>query len=270
MTAHALLRPAGPASATTRSRRRAVLTAVYYGVLLLAMTTILTQTLASVLPAELARRIGFNSEGYTIAILLGVYLQFALPRLRGSARWTVALVLAGISLTVAVGLYSSDLPSRFKTLNEAFFALALLLPYVTLARPLGRWPALISAGMLALVVGGAMADPVDSPVVLLAETFAVFVLAPLAFDVVDRGILDPTARTSIALRYTWYAALIVIPLVVVLLGTGIRDGGGLHTVLEYIGRSHEGVIGLLLTQLYFAVALGRTGLRSAATAGRRS
>lgn len=241
------------------SQRHAVLTAVFYGVLLLVMTAILTQTLASVLPADLARRIGFNSEGFTLAILLGAYIQFALPRFRSTVRWTVCLLLAGLSLAIAVGLFTSDLPSRFKTLNETFFALAVVIPYVTLARPLHRWPGLASGVVFAAIVFGVVTSPTDSLVVLLAETFAVLVLAPLAFDVVDPAILDPAAPTSTALRYAWYTVLIVIPLVVVLLGTDIRDGGGLRAVLEYVGRTHEGVIGLLLLQLYFAVALRRTG-----------
>lgn len=248
-----------PAAATAQARRGAVLAALYYGGLVLLLTAILSQTLTAVLPAGLARRIGFNSEGYTLAVLLAAYIQFVLPRLRGSARWVVAPLVAATSLAIALGLFNSDLPSRFKTLNETFFALVLVLPYVTLARPLHRWPGLASTTVLAAIVLGVITSPTDSPVVLLAEAFAVLALAPLAFDIVDRAILDPTARTSTVLRYSWYGALILVPLVVVVLGTDIRDGGGVHAVLDYVGRTHEGVIGLLLVQLYLAVGLGRTG-----------
>lgn len=253
MTPDTMVRP------MTRNGRPAVLAIAYYGVLLVAMTTILTDTLGLVLPADLARRIGFNSEGYVLALVLGAYLQFGLPRLRGSVRWTIALLAAGISLAIALGLFTTDLPSRFKTLNEAFFALAVVLPYVTLTRPLHRWPVLASAAMLAAIVFGVVTSPGESVVVLLAETFAVLVLTPLAFDIVDRGILDAAARTSAGLRYCWYAGLILIPVVVVLLGNDARTGGGFGEVLEYVGRTHEAVLGLLLVQLYFAVALRRTG-----------
>lgn len=249
-------------AAPTTSARPAVLATLFYGGLALLMLAILTQTLTWVLPDDVARRVGFNSEGYTLALLLAAYIQLVLPRLRDATRWPVAMLVAGICFAAALGLYGSDLPSRFKTLNEALFALALVLPYVTLRRPLGRWPGVVSAALLAAVVLGVVTNPAESPAVLLAETFAVLVLAPLAFDVVDRGILDPAAVTSRALRLTWYAVLVAVPLVVVALGTDVRTGGGWHAVLEYLGRTHEGVIGLLLVQLYLAVGLGRTGRRA--------
>lgn len=246
-------------AAPETSSRPAVLTMLFYGGLGLLMLAILTQTLTWVLPDGVARRVGFNSEGYTVALLLAAYIQVLLPRLRGAARWPLALLVSAICFAGALGLYTSDLPSRFKTLNEALFALAVVLPYVTLRRPLGRWPGLVSAALLAAVVIGVVTNPADSPAVLLAETFAVLVLAPLSFDVVDRGILDPAALTSRIVRFAWYAVLVVVPLVVVALGTDARTGGGWHTLLEYLGRTHEGVIGLLLVQLYLAVGLGRTG-----------
>jgi len=241
------------------TRQRRWLGWLFYGTLLLLMVLILAAALDLVLPTELARRIGYNSEGYTLAILLGAWIQFARPRLDGSTRWVLTFLVAAASLTLALTLFTSDLPSRFKTLNETFFALSLLLPYVTLARPLRRWPPVVSAVLLVVVVAGVALGSGDSPVVLLAETMAVFVLAPLAFDWVDRAILDPQAQTSTGLRYAWYALLIAIPLVVVLLGDDAREGGGVHEVLQYVGRVHEAVIGLLLVQLYFAVGLRRTG-----------
>jgi len=252
-----------PASAA-RNRRQDLLGAVYYAGLLLLLAAILTMTLAHLLPAELAQRIGFNSEGYALALVLGGWIQFVLPRLTSATRWRTTLAAAAICLALALALYTSDLPSRFKTLNETFFALSLILPYLTLRRPLRRWPPLVSAGLLVAVIAGVAASPAQSPVVLLAETMAALILVPLAFDRVDRGILDPRATTVAGLRYGWYAVLIVVPLTVVLLGTGARSGGGFAEALEYIGRAHEAVIGVLLVQLYFAVGLGRTGARASA------
>lgn len=248
-----------PQTSAEPNRRRQLLSWVYYGGLLLLLAAILTMVLGQVLPDELAQRIGFNSEGYVLALVVGGWIQFVLPRLTKATRWQIAVAAATVCLALGLALYISDLPSRFKTLNETFFALTLILPYLTLARPLRRWPPMVSAGLLVAVIAGVAVSPAESPVVLLAETMAALILVPLAFDVIDRGILDPRARTVAGLRYCWYALLIVIPLMVVLLGTDARNGGGIHDVLEYVGRVHEGVIGILLVQLYLAVGLGRTG-----------
>ena len=254
MTISATLAP----SLSAGTRRRRVLSWLFYGGLLLLMAAILTTLLGRLLPAELARRIGFNSEGYTLAVVLAGWIQFVRPKLTRATRWQVTLVAAAC-LALALALYTSALPSQFKTLNETFFALSLILPYVTLPRPLRRWPPMASVGLLVAVLVGVASSPAQSPVVLLAETVAALILVPLAFDVVDRGILEPTARTVSGLRYCWYAVLVVVPLLVVLLGTEARSGGGFADVLEYLGRVHEAVIGILLVQLYFAVGLGRTG-----------
>lgn len=244
------------------ARRTRLLSAVFYGGLILLMALILTKVLADILPAQLARRIGFNSEGYTLAIVLGGWIQFVLPRLTGVSRWAITLSAASGCAALGLVLYTGHAPSQFKTLNEAFFALAVILPYVTLARPLRRWPPLISAVLLITVVVGVATSSASSPVVLLAESFVAVMLAPLTFDVVDRGILDPGAGTSAPLRWLWYATLIAVPVVVVLLGTEDRTGPGFGEVLQYIGRVHEAVIGILLVQLFFAVGLGLVGSRA--------
>ena len=249
------------------SRRARIVGAVYYGGFTLLMILILSNQLRDFLPAGVARRVGYNSEGYTLAILLGGWIQFVLPRLSRAAKWPVTLGAAALSLAIALLLYAEILPSQYSTLNESFFALVLVLPYVTLTRPLRGWPPLASLAILVAVVLGVQRSPVNSPVVLLAETMAVFILLPIGLDVVDRGILDRAARTVPALRYAWYALLVVVPVTVVLLGNADRVGGGIHAVLEYIGRVHEGVIAVLAVQLYFAVGLRRTG-RPAASNSR--
>ena len=248
-----------PGALAPRSRRQNVLGWVYYGGLLVLLAAILTMLLGRLLPTRLAERIGFNSEGYVVALVLGAWIQAVLPRLTEVTRWRITLAAAGACLAIALALYTSELPSRFKTLNESFFALSLILPYLALARPLHRWPRVVSAGLLVAVVAGVAVGPADSAVVLLAETMAALILVPVAFDFVDRGILEPHSTTVTELRYCWYVLLIVVPLLVVLLGTDVRDGGGFHKVLQYLGRVHEAVIGILLVQLYLAVGLGRSG-----------
>lgn len=239
-------------------RRAWSVSVLYYGVLTVLLAGILTNTLADAMPAHLAKRIGYNSEGYLFALLLAVWIQFGLPRLRGRNRATVAIILGVMCAATGIGLLSSSLPAPIKTLNETWVALTLIIPYVALRRPLGIWAPLSSIVVLSAVIAAVPLEP-DSLVVDLAETFGFLILVPLAFDVVDRGILDPWAVTEPRARHAWYALLVAIPVTVVILGVGERTGGGLHAVLEYLGRIHESFIGTLLVVLFFAVGLGRVG-----------
>ncbi|MBA3523939.1 MAG: hypothetical protein H0T85_05210 [Geodermatophilaceae bacterium] len=243
-------------------RRRRLVSGLFYGGLGLLMLLILTATLSDVLPAAVARRVGFNSEGYTFALLLAAWIQSALPRLRGRARMPLALLAGVLCAVVALALFDGDWTSRVKTLNEAFFGLALVLPYTALRRPLPRWvPPALSAVVLVAIAYTITTDNPDSPAVLLAESFALYLLVPIAFDVVDRGILQPRAVTTAAVRWSFYLALVVVPVAVVEIGVDQRQGSGFPEVLEYVGRIHEGVIGILLVVVFFAVGLGRTGRR---------
>ncbi|MBA2416801.1 MAG: hypothetical protein H0V64_13130 [Geodermatophilaceae bacterium] len=252
---------ARPARASlTHAWQHRLLGVVFYGGLALLMFLILTTLLDRVLPTDLANRLGYNSEGYTLALVVCAWIQAVRPRLSEPLRWWIALAAGLGCAAIGLGLYASELPSQLKTLNETFIALALILPYLTLARPLRRWvPLAISTGVAAAVVLGVVLGSRQSPFVLLAETMAMLFLVPLALDVVDRAILEPRAPTSAVRRYGWYAMLVVVPLAVVLLGTDARSGDGFAVVLDYLGRVHESVIGVLLVHVYLAVGLRRSG-----------
>jgi hypothetical protein len=159
-------------------------------------------------------------------------------------------------LAGAVLLLASDLPSRFRTLNETFLAVSCLFIYVQASRPLPRRvaPVLAIAVLAVIVLANRTAAVTD-----LAETLGMLLLAPLALDVVDRGILDPEARTSLRLRLSWYGLLICLPICFSLLWhAGILTGLA-YEITRYDIRMHEAFVGILLMELYFAVALGRIG-----------
>jgi hypothetical protein len=237
---------------------RARLAAVtLYGGLALLLTGILLEALAAFLPNSLAVRVGFNSEGIFLTLLLCGWIQFVRPRLVRSAheRWRVLAVAAALG-AVGVHLYGSDYPSRFKTLNESFVAAAFVVVYLHLRRPLRREVPLAIAGVvLALMVLGQGISSVTS----FAESLAVFLLLPAGLDVVDRAILQPNEKTSAALRFGWYGLLVALPI----MSSVLYHGGWLEGVageaVRYAVRLHEGFIAVLLMQLYFAVILGRRG-----------
>jgi hypothetical protein len=235
---------------------RTVLTAVFYVVLAVVLAACLVP-FVSVLPHAAAQRVAHNSEGYVLALILVAWIQFARPRLAGRrAEWPATVAVALAVLAVGVLLIASDLPSRIRTLNEGFLAAGLLVPYVQLRRPVPRALPLLVPAIAVLV---AVAFDHNSEVTDLAEVWGALVLIPLTVDLFDRGVLDPDARTSPALRYGWYAALVVVPIGCAALDFGVHVTGVLYQVVHYVGRCNEDFVAALLLSLALAVIAGRTG-----------
>jgi hypothetical protein len=239
--------------------RRRLFAVLYYGGLALVLALILLQLLDEVLGRRLASHIAHNSEAYLAALVLSAWIQFVRPRLAGRrAEWPVAVLVGVIMLAIGVALVQTHLPSRFRTLNEAFIALAVLIPYVQARRPLSR---VLSYGLpgvvllLVLVVGdrGIVRDQ--------AESAAMLILIPIGLDFIDRGILQSDAVTSVRARWSWYAALVLIPLVFVALRKGAHVGGWAGNRMLYSQRGLEGYIAAFFIEVYFAVFLGWVGRR---------
>ena len=240
---------------------------LYYGGLALVLALILLQLLDEVLGKRLATHIGHNSEAYLAALVLSAWIQYVRPRLAGRrAEWPTALLIGVIMLVIGIALVQTHLPSRFRTLNEAFIALGILIPYVQARRPLSR---VISYGLpgvvllLVLVIGdrGLVRDQAESAVMLI--------LIPIGLDLIDRGILQSDAVTSVRARWSWYAALVLIPVVFVALRKGAHVDGWAGNRMLYSQRGLEGYIAAFFIEVYFAVFLGWVG-RRVTPAHRRS
>lgn len=243
--------------ATRKRGMTLVCGAVFYGGLLAAMAGILSQRMAAFVPSALADSLGRNSEGVVLALLLAAWIQVARPCLvESSWQWQVTVSLAGGFLIVGVLLISSDLPSRIRTLNEAFLGAGVLVPLIQGRAALsGRVVTAVSVGVLTVV---AVAHA-SATVINLAEGFGVVVLAVVGLYAVDRGILDERAETSVPVRYGWYAFLVIGPVAFSELQYGVGVGGTAGDIVGYAVRLTEAFVGMLLVQLYFAIGLGRTG-----------
>lgn len=238
----------------TRGR---IVPVAFYGALVAAIAGVLLEVLPVVLPEGVATRIGHNSEGLVLALLLAMWIQYARPRLTREPRqwWLTALVAAGC-LAIGVALLLSDLPSRFRTLNETFLAAALLLPYLQARRPLPRGLAAgLALGVLALVVVFNRTGAVTA----LAESLGVLLLVPLAFDLVDRHILDPSARDGWRLRVAWYAVLVGAPVLLSVLQYQVGLAGLPGEAVRYGVRITEAFVCLLLVELYLTAGLRCSG-----------
>jgi hypothetical protein len=238
-------------------QRSTVLGLVFYLGLSLLMATILLNIFGELIPPAIAVRIDYNSEGYIAALLLALWIQFVRPRLCGRAwQWPVTIAAALALVALGLLLLNSQLPSRFRTLNEPMLALALVITYVQVRRPL---PPRLAVGLSTAVLAVTVTLSRSEYVTLLAELLGLALLVPLALDVIDRGILDPHQPTSRRLRYGWYTLLVLIPTASSLLYHGQVVGGLFGEVIRYQVRLHESFIAILLVQLYFAVGLRRIG-----------
>jgi hypothetical protein len=237
-----------------------VISTLFYVAVAALLAGVLFKIWPQVLPASLATRIGHNSEGYILTLVIAPWIQFVRPRLSGTRAEWIVTILAGLAfgaLTVYL-LTGHGVASRFKTLNEGTLAAALLLPYVQIRRPFPRMVALVAAVVLiaVTVVTNRTSETTD-----MAETYGMLVLGVVGFDVVDRGILDPSARTSAPLRYGWYAFLVIAPIVFSLAEYHFHAGdtGVVGTPIRFLVRITEAFVFALFTTGFFAVGLGRTG-----------
>jgi len=239
--------------------RREFLASAYYAVLVVLLALAVTGTLRSVIPGPVGKHLAEDSEGLLLALLLPLWIQFVRPRLRGSRReWFVTALAVAACLAVGLWLFggAQGVPSRIYTLNETFLALAVLLPYVQLRRPLpAAVPLGLSGGVLLVVLVASGTTLITD----LAETLAMLVLVPLGLDVVDRAVLDLRRWTPELWRWAWYAFLVLAPACFALLYDAV--GGNF---LRYAVRVQEAFVGLLLIELYFTFVLGRTGQRRGA------
>jgi hypothetical protein len=239
----------------------AAVTAAFYVAVTATVAAVLAGVLPLLLPEGLAVRIAHNSEGLVLALLLAAWIQLARPRLAGASReWAITALVAAGCVAVGVGLLLTDLPSRFRTLNETFLAAAVVIPYLQVRRPL---PPLLAPAVAALVLVVVVAFQRTDAVTSLAEAAGVLLLVPVAFDVVDRGILDPRVRTSPRTRLAWYALLVAAPAVFSVLQYGVGVAGAAGEAMRYAVRITEAFVCLLLVEGFLAVGLGRTGRREA-------
>jgi hypothetical protein len=249
--------------------RTIVISTIYYVGVLALLLGVLFEEWVKILPKHFAGQIGHNSEGYLAALVVAAWIQFVRPRLTGSrAEWPITLLVALAFVGLSVEMLTGDWASRFKTLNEATVAAAVLIPYVQLRRPL---PRRVAAAALVIVLVVTAATIKTAMTIDLAETFGMVIFAIAGFDLIDRGILDDTARTSRVKRWIWYLFLIIAPIVFSFLeyhwGTswnGVGTTGPIGVPVRWLVRIVEAFIFAIFTSGFFAVGLGRTGGRDSA------
>lgn len=219
---------------------------------------IITKALNNLLPSGVARHIAADSEGYVLALLLPLWIEYARPRLTGRrAEPVITAAAAALMLGVFLLLYNShSIIGTVTTLNETFFALVFLIPYV---QPDRRPPAYVAWGCtlgVLLVVLVTDRTSLIAATTKLAEGYVMMMLAPVAFDVADRGILRPGLPSALRVRQAWWALLVILPLLFIVLRHA-HLGGPAGTADFYATRAQEAFVGMFLVQIYFAIRRSR-------------
>ncbi len=231
---------------------------VYYGGLVVLLALIITKTLPHVIPGKAGKHIAQDSEGWVLALLLPLWIEYARPRLAGRrTEWVATTAVALLMFAVLLLLYNShSIIGSVKTLNETFFALIFLIPYV---QPIRRPPQYVAWGCaLAVLVLLLVIDHTSlmGLVTNLAEGVVMMIIAPIAFDVTDRGILQPDRPSPLRLRQAWWVLLLILPVLFILVRHA-HVGGPAGAADYYATRAQEAFAGMLLLELYFAVRRSR-------------
>lgn len=226
---------------------------LFYGGFLLLLLSIVTGLLAALLPDRVATAVARNSEGYVM--LLGVAAWIELVRSRvGPGAWKVTTAASASALVVALVLVLGPLPGPVATLNEGFFALVVLIPWLQLPRPVPR-PA-FALPLVAAALPVAFYGSVD--VTRAAEVLLACVLFPVGLDLVDRSLLDPAQPRRTPLVVAWLTGLVVVVLAVHLLRTPVQRNAA-QDLVEYLSRANEAFIAVFFVQVYFMVLYEVTG-----------
>jgi hypothetical protein len=240
------------------ARTVGALSAVYYAGLTALLLMAVTDTLGTVLSAELAKDFREDSEALVLAIGLPAWIQFVRPRLTGRRwEWPATLLTAVALLSTGSWMHlSADglvdavrMSDEVSTLSEPVVAMAALVPYVQLRRPMPRRGMVAFPAAVVLVV---LLAPDSGLVVRAPELLAMLLLVPIGLDVVDRRILEPAAGSNWFVRWSWSALLLLTPL---LLSLFLRDAftGTPGQAIRNAVNAQEAWLGVLLVQLYFAV-----------------
>ncbi len=227
---------------------------VYYGGLGLLLFIIVSKGMLDIIPGTVGRHISADSEGYLLALALPAWIEFVRPRIAGRRNeWAITLATSALLLVISIWYYNTThVVSGFKTLNETTFALVLLIPYVQLSRRPSRLVAALLAAVVVVVTVLLDHSSLVRFPTALAEGFVMLILAPIAFDIADRGILRPGHPSPTWMRATWFAALVVLPLAFIAIRHGHPHGAVGHFI-TFNTRAQEAWVGFILITAYFAV-----------------
>jgi hypothetical protein len=221
--------------------------------------------LAKFLPTRLATEIGHNREALGLALIMVPVIRWFRP---WAARQRHPMLPAVLLAAVLYGfawwmLHESGWSSDYYTYSESFFGAAFITVYIQPRRP-ARWGLLVTPAVLLLMIvlhdAGWVLDQLEDLVMIM--------LAPLAFDLFDRRILDRSAPDRPGLRLGWCVGLVAVWFALWRLAAVVRPDlhGPVDHTIDWGYRAAEAYWGILLIHVHFSYWLGRSWLDRAPNA----
>lgn len=219
---------------------------VLYGVLAALSILIVLEQLDTLLPEGIAAHVSRNNEGIVALLLLSAWIQVL--RTRPDISWGITVLVAAALVAVAVLVLVLDVRSTVRTLNEALFAVAVLVVYCRLARPLPRWGWILpAASLLAIITTSHTSWGVD-----LAETYFFVLLVPVGLDWADRSILEPSEPQHMGRLVSWTVFLVAAPMAFAALRPDQPYENVLEEILRYLSRPTEAFVAVLMLHIVFS------------------
>jgi hypothetical protein len=181
-------------------------------------------------------------------LVLAFWIDFVRPRLGAASRWKVTAIAATTCAAIGALILIAPFPTVVATLNEGFFASAVLLCWVELPRPLPRaaWVVPVAAALIPTFLAW------DQVIVNAAEVFAAVVIFPVALDLVDKRILQPQVPARRGLVVTWMFGLVAAGIVLHAL-LPADPSPDIMNVIHFLSRLNEVLIAVFLMHLYFTI-----------------
>lgn len=222
--------------------------ASFYAVVLLVQLALVTRVQFAFLPERLAGQIGHNSEVLGLTLLICSVLQFARPWAAASQRLMRTILVFAVLMGIYLIMHFAVSAPTVATLDECFSGAAYVWLYAMLPKRARIVPVVMGVVLLAIVVFYDTTFIIEQ-----AESLIPLLIAPLALDVADRTILDPTLPDRPGVRVVWIVILAVIGLTLMVAARWARqDLDSWFTLfIDYGQRASEAYWAWILVHLYF-------------------
>lgn len=178
---------------------------VFYVIVAVALLSLVLRAQYLFVSENLGARIGHNSESLGLILLICLLAQYARPWAVRAARLWRTLVVFATLMGVYLLLHFAVPVTSVSTLDECFSGAAYVWLYMMLPRRLRVAPAWVLLILLVIVIFFNTQFVLEQ-----AESLIPLLLTPVALDLVDKTILDPTLPDRKMLRVAWMIFLAAV------------------------------------------------------------
>jgi hypothetical protein len=222
----------------------------FYIVVAIALLILIFKLHYLFLPGSLAVRIGHNSESLGLALLFCALVQYVRPW-AGTRILRIVVVFVALAIGYLILHFAVAAPT-VSTLDECFSGAAYVWLYMVIPKRFRSVPITLAVILLVLIVFFNTEFIIEQ-----AESLIPLLLAPLAFDVFDKTILDPSLPDRRVLRVVWMLILAAIGFAFMAAASWARADlvNWFDYFIDYGERASEAYWAWILIHIYFGWVL---------------